>query len=80
MMQKKHYTELKGRSWNIWMNDDGSIPVEQLQVLLLQEVRDELKSMNSILHCTNFLDIPWILKQIKLNTNKPKTKKLKIAK
>lgn len=46
-----------------------------IQVALLMDIRDELKSMNAILHCTNFLRIPRKLDEIRRNTTKRKRKK-----
>ena len=39
-----------------------------IQVALLMDIRDELKQMNRILHCENFLEIPRILRTIRANT------------
>jgi hypothetical protein len=49
---------------------------------LLMDLRDELKSLNAVLHCSSFLDIPHKLEVIKRNTTKkprPKKPKLKAA-
>jgi len=46
------------------------------------DLRDELKSLNAVLHCSSFLDIPHKLEVIKRNTTKkprPKKPKLKAA-
>lgn len=48
---------------------------ESIQTAVLMDIRDELKSINSILHCSNFLEIPRMLRALKRNTaqkRKPK--------
>lgn len=43
---------------------------ESIHAALLMDIRDELKRMNEILHCSNFLNIPRELRSIRLNTAK----------
>jgi len=43
---------------------------DSIKVALLMDIRDELKSMNAILHCSNFLRIPRKLDEIRRNTAK----------
>lgn len=47
----------------------------QVQVALLMDIRDELKDLNSLLRCQNFLQIPRTLESIRRNTAKKKRKK-----
>lgn len=42
---------------------------------LLMDIRDELKRLNGVLHCPNFLAIPFKLDAIKRNTTKKRTRK-----
>lgn len=48
----------------------------EAQVAVLMDLRDELKKLNRLLHCQNFIEIPRILRGIrrKLST-KPRKKK-----
>lgn len=39
------------------------------------DIRDELKKLNNLLYCQNFIGIPGKLHQIELNTRKPVKKK-----
>lgn len=48
---------------------------DQVQVAVLMDIRDELKKMNGILNCTNFLDIPRILRGIRRKLPEPKRRK-----
>lgn len=48
---------------------------QQVEVIVLMDIRDELKLLNSLLRCPNFLQIPKQLDAIKRNTAKPKVKK-----
>jgi hypothetical protein len=42
---------------------------------VLEDIRGELKSLNSLLHCANFQQIPHRLKRISHNTYVAKNKK-----
>lgn len=46
------------------------------QLRILMDIRDELKSLNALLHCGNFVGIPATLRRISRNTVKPKKKKV----
>jgi len=41
------------------------------------DIRDELKQLNRLLRCPNFLAIPYTLNKIERNTRKPKRRKVK---
>jgi hypothetical protein len=41
---------------------------ESIHTALLMDLRDELKSLNRVLHCENFLRIPQKLDGIRRNT------------
>ena len=43
----------------------------------LQDIRDELKALNAVLYCPNFVAIPRELSKIRLNTTKKRAKKSK---
>lgn len=65
----------KNFGWTVVRNNDGSFPTAHVHSALLMDIRDELKSLNRILSCSNFLDIPFKLDAIKKNTTKAKRKK-----
>lgn len=48
---------------------------ESIRTALLMDIRDELKAINRVLNCSNFLTLPKVLADIKRNTTKPKRKK-----
>lgn len=53
---------------------------ECIQTALLMDIRDELKSLNALLHCTNFTGIPWELTRMRRGIdklNERRTKKTK---
>lgn len=63
-------------------NSDWSLPEkvaswDQAGVAVLMDIRDELKQLNSIISCPNFIDIPRKLDAIRKNTTKPKRKRAK---
>lgn len=61
--------------WNEDPDSDGSRSWNQAIVSVLTDIREELQSLNAVLHCHNFMDIPHKLERIKRNTarkRKPK--------
>jgi hypothetical protein len=56
-------------SSNVWDRD-------QIQIILLQQIRDELATLNQLLACPNFTGIPGTLRRIAQNTTKrPRVRK-----
>lgn len=64
----------KDLNWNV---ADGLIGAtnDDAQTSILMDIRDELKSLNKILNCPNFLEIPHILRSIKTNTKRRTSKR-----
>jgi hypothetical protein len=71
-----------GIDWSC-VNDDGGVSTwENVQVILLQEIRDQLVKMNHVIQCHNFQDLPRRVQQINrrlatrllLSGEKPKRK------
>lgn len=48
---------------------------DTVHAALAMDIRDELKKLNSLLHCQDFLEIPFKLHHIDLNTRKPVSNK-----
>ena len=70
----------KDQNWSLpdgYKQSDGSRTHswESIQVSLLMDLRDELKSLNRLLHCSNFIAIPRKLDRIGRNTEKKRRKK-----
>lgn len=52
----------KDSNWNL---PDPQVQTwEQAQVAVLMDIRDELKMLNTLLHCHNFTGMPAILRRI----------------
>lgn len=62
-------------NWRVWKNDDGTYTADAVTWSLLMDIRRELRQLNQLLRCPNFLDIPSKLDRIARNTAKPKRKK-----
>lgn len=45
---------------------------ERVGIAVMMDIRDELKQLNRLLSCPNFLGIPGSLRQIEKNTTKKK--------
>ena len=78
--EKKNFNALANQMWTIWVNEGDrgtTIDVDQLQILLLMEVREQLKKLNGLLHCERFVGIPGKLERIVKNTSKPRKRKRK---
>lgn len=63
----------KDRDWNLGTDDPPTLGYATLAVMM--DIRDELKSLNNLLQCPNFIGIPRALKAIRANTAKPRVKK-----
>lgn len=73
---KKHLrTQGRDIDWHIHINDDGSWNDADVQLALLNDIREELKRLNAVLHCPNFIEIPSILRTIRKNTTKKRKPK-----
>jgi hypothetical protein len=70
--KKRH----KDGAWAIPTDTDGRISGwTYVPIALLMDIRDELKSLNALLHCPNFQAIPRKLDRISKNTAKPRKKR-----
>lgn len=65
----------KDISWNC--GEDGSTSLDQAQLAVLMDIRDELKDLNRLLRCENFLRIPRELRDIRRAVQKRKYTKRK---
>ena len=68
-------TRKKDCYWRIETNPDGTTPYRDAHLAVLMDLRDELKRLNAVLHCSNFLAIPHKLDAIRRNTTKKKRTK-----
>lgn len=59
-----------------WTIEGEALTYEQAQLAVLMDLRDELKKLNALLHCGNFVAIPGVLREIRENT-KPRKKRRK---
>jgi hypothetical protein len=60
--------------FNLHIGEDGW-PPDRIQIMILCDIRRELKKLNSLLHCHNFIEIPKILRGVRKNTYKRRRKK-----
>lgn len=60
----------KDANWGINTNADGTTPHDDALLAVCMDIRDELKRLNTLLHCPNFVAIPGILTAIRVNTTK----------
>jgi hypothetical protein len=66
-MSRKHYKKAVAD----WSGEvDWTYP--GLRTAILMSILDELKRLNGLLHCPNFIRIPRDLARIRLNTTKKK--------
>ena len=55
---------------------DGTVPSwERAGIAVLMDIRQELRRLNSLLACPNFISIPNTLRQIRRNTTRKTRKK-----
>lgn len=60
----------KNFHWNDERDSSGNYSWNQAIVAVLTDIRDEMQTLNGILTCPNFQDIPNKLDRIKRNTAK----------
>jgi len=65
----------KDFEWGLSPDSRGKYSFDSANLSVLMDIRDELKRLNNLLHCHNFVSIPQILKGIRRNTTKKKRKK-----
>lgn len=65
----------KDWDWGLSPDVNGKYDFPAAQLAVLMDIRDELKSLNVVLHCHNFLDIPHKLERIKRNTTRKRKPK-----
>lgn len=62
----------KDENWNL---PESNLCYDAAQLAVLMDIRDELKAINQVLHCSAFLGIPHKLDRIARNTAKKRGKK-----
>jgi hypothetical protein len=63
-------------TWHLPETADGKIAKwEYVPIALLMDIRDELQTLNQLLNCQNFLDMPGQLRKIAANTTKKRRSK-----
>lgn len=65
----------KDAQWQLNLSATGTVTTADAQLAVLMDVRDELKLLNALLRCDNFLAIPRKLDDIRRNTAKKRRKK-----
>ena len=65
----------KDGNWNL-PDVNGAIATwDAVKIAVLMDIRDELKRLNGLLHCSNVIAIPARLERIARNTSKPRKAK-----
>jgi len=70
-------TRRKNVNWRIDEDYQGRPPTDHAQLAVLMDLRDELQRLNTLLSCSNCIDIPNILRRIDVNTEKRRHTKKK---
>jgi hypothetical protein len=58
-----------------WTLPDKLATWDQVNTSILLDIRDELKSLNALLHCQNFQQIPQVLRGIRRKIPTPRRKR-----
>lgn len=71
-------TRYRDRNWPISTNPNGNVPFEDVKLAVLMDIRDELKTvthqlrtLNRVFECPNFIAVPSYLRTIMRQTRKP---------
>ena len=68
------HKEVRDKNWSVNKNFDNTYNFDQVKLAVLLDIREELKSLNRLLHCSRFIDIPLKLELIENNTRIKKIK------
>ena len=68
-MAVKPIAELASESWNLRYNESDNgvthLTIDRIQCTLLWQIREELRTLNRLLGCTNFTSLPREIRAIK---------------
>jgi hypothetical protein len=70
------HAKVANTDWMVLENDNGRYEHDQVMKALFMDIRNELRRLNQVLQCPNFIAVPSKLDQIAKNTRKrrrPKT-------
>jgi hypothetical protein len=71
MSKRVPYQTLANWDPQLWMDDkENTANTDTLQLAMLCSIRDELRRLNRVLQCPNFIAVPSKLDQIAKNTRK----------
>ena len=76
MGQLVPYAKVANETWSIWQDGDGKYTNEQVDHVLLMDIRQSLRMLLAIFQCDNAQQIPHFLRQIQANTT-PKRRAIK---
>lgn len=62
----------KNINWILPTGSNGGLDWDGVKVAVLMDIRDELQTLNRLLGCPNFTDVPHVLRTIARNTAKRK--------
>jgi hypothetical protein len=68
----------KDVNWFVTGDDGRILSVDHAELAVLMDIRDELKRLNDVFHCNNFIGVPYKLERIARNTSKPRRRKRKV--
>ena len=68
MGQLVPYAKVANETWSIWQDGDGKYNNEQVDHVLLMDIRQSLQALLAIFRCNNAQQIPSLLRQIQTNT------------
>ena len=78
MSKPVNYSKVANADWDVWQNDDGLYSDDSVTRAILLDIRRELRTLNQLLHCPNFVGIPATLRGIAKNTEpRERAKKVK---
>ena len=69
------YREKADGNWTLNGYDNGSLTTADAELAVLMDIREQLKKLNALFHCSKFVCIPITLSRIADNTAKPKRKR-----
>ena len=66
------YSKQANAQWDLWESDDNLYSPDQVLLAVMMDIRAEIRRLNSVLQCPNFISVPSKLDQIARNTKRRK--------
>jgi hypothetical protein len=58
----------RNANWTVYRELGGRVSHDDAELCVLLDIREELKRLNTLLHCENFMSLPDVMRGVRANT------------